>query len=145
MHPAVEQGFGEFAAAAFSGPNAYLFIALNLLALGATRSLGVRRGAAFGCAALLSALLGGIQVAEREVVSVSAVMVGVIMGAGFSAFIGYGLVYTVAKLKLPTIPQMLNGIPPPPTTTKEEAPPQAAQPPPPPPPAAPPPPSADKQ
>jgi len=143
MNQVVQQGFGEFAKAAFSGPNAYIFIALNLLALAAVRSLGARRGAAFGIAALLSALLGSVQVVEKDAFSLSGLMTGAIVGAGFSAIVGYGLVFTVAKLKLPTLAEMLNGKPPPPPPPPTEAP-QATQPPqpppPPPPPAASPPP-----
>jgi len=144
MNQVVQQGFGEFAKAAFSGPNAYIFIALNLLALAAVRSLGARRGAAFGIAALLSALLGSVQVVEKDAFSLSGLMTGAIVGAGFSAVVGYGLIYAVAKLKLPTMAELMNGTKPPPTTKPPEEAPQATQPPqpppPPPPPAASPPP-----
>jgi len=125
MNQVVQQGFGEFAKAAFSGPNAYIFIALNLLALAAVRSLGARRGAAFGIAALLSALLGSVQVVEKDAFSLSGLMTGAIVGAGFSAVVGYGLIYAKPPTEAPQATQPPQPPPPPPPPAASPPPPQS--------------------
>src|SRR5262249_17959719 len=97
-----------------------LYVALNIIALTAHRTFRVPTGLAFTIVATMGGFMGGVGALleteakvglNRPVLVLQATLVGLIVGVASSFVVGYGVAWSVTRLGLPTIGELLNGKP----------------------------------
>ena len=104
----------DFIKAAYTGDNGLLFIAITLLMVFAYRTLHWRLTVVTSLAATTGGAMAGIEryskiqnQALNPFALVHSVLMGTLLGAGFTMMVVYGTVFVASRLGLPTIGELL--------------------------------------